>query len=64
MNGPPLVYALWERIDTSGVWTLQVIYAVGDEVMFQGERWRCIQGHQAQTDREPPMVPTLWQRVA
>jgi nitrate reductase cytochrome c-type subunit len=60
---PPLVYALWERINAGGAWTVQVIYKPGDKVTFQGHQYRCIQGHQAQPDWSPPAVPALKQRL-
>jgi hypothetical protein len=60
---PPLIYALWERINASSAWTVQVLYKPGDRVSFQGHQYRCIQGHQAQPDWSPPAVPALWQRL-
>jgi DNA-binding protein YbaB/chitodextrinase len=60
---PPVVYALWERINAGSAWAVQVIYKTGDEVTFSGHRYRCIQGHQAQPDWEPPDVPALWQQL-
>ncbi len=61
---PPNTYALWERIETSGIWTPQVIYKTGDEVSFEGHRYRCLQGHQALPDWQPPNVPALWQLIS
>jgi DNA-binding protein YbaB len=60
---PPMVYALWERINAGTAWAVQVIYKTGDEVTFSGVRYQCIQGHQSQPDWEPPDVPALWQPV-
>jgi DNA-binding protein YbaB/chitodextrinase len=60
---PPVVFALWERINAGEAWTVQVIYNSGDVVTFEGHRYKAIQGHQAQPDWEPPDVPALWQRL-
>ena len=60
---PPITYALWARIATSGQWTPQVIYDAGDEVTYQGHRYRSIQAHQAVAGGEPTNAPALWQRL-
>ena len=58
------MFALWERINAGSVWATQVIYRTGDEVTFEGNRYRCLQGHQSQIDWKPPVVPALWQRLS
>jgi hypothetical protein len=58
---PPNVYALWERINTGGLWAPQVIYQVGDEASYLGVTYAAIQGHQSQTGWEPPNQPALWE---
>lgn len=44
-------------------WQLGATYAAGDIVTYDGERYRCIQGHTAYPGWEPPNVPALWERV-
>ncbi|KAG9023649.1 hypothetical protein FRB95_012657 [Tulasnella sp. JGI-2019a] len=41
-------------------WTSGVYYKPGDIVSFQGRNYKNIQGHTAQTDWAPPLVPALW----
>ena len=60
---PPRVYALWVRIAAGETWAPQVMYGVGDEVVYQSVRYRAIQAHQSQPGWEPPNVPALWTRV-
>ena len=47
----------------SGTWAAGTVYQAGDVVTYNGVSYRCIQGHQAQTGWEPPIVPALWQRL-
>ncbi|MER8188458.1 M28 family peptidase [Kitasatospora sp. NPDC094015] len=46
-----------------GTWAAGTVYKAGDLVTYAGIGYRCIQGHQAQTGWEPPIVPALWQRL-
>ncbi|WP_395297429.1 M28 family peptidase [Kitasatospora hibisci] len=46
-----------------GTWTPGTTYRAGDVVTFNGVSYRCIQGHTAQPDWEPPIVPALWQQI-
>ncbi|MER5863451.1 M28 family peptidase [Kitasatospora sp. NPDC002040] len=47
----------------TGTWAAGTVYKAGDVVTYNGVSYRCIQGHQAQTGWEPPIVPALWQRL-
>ncbi|MFE9258636.1 alpha-lytic protease prodomain-containing protein [Streptomyces sp. NPDC006879] len=49
--------------DPSGTWKAGTVYQAGNTVTYGGATYRCIQGHQAQTGWEPPIVPALWQRL-
>ena len=52
------------RLDeVMGTWRVGVAYTVGDEVRFQGLDYRCRQSHVSQSDREPPGVFALWERI-
>ncbi|MCX5208056.1 M28 family peptidase [Kitasatospora sp. NBC_00240] len=46
-----------------GTWAAGTVYQAGDIVTYGGISYRCLQGHQAQTGWEPPIVPALWQRI-
>ncbi|MFJ1703834.1 M28 family peptidase [Kitasatospora sp. NPDC088346] len=47
----------------TGTWAADTVYRAGDVVTYNGVSYRCLQGHQAQTGWEPPVVPALWQRL-
>ncbi|MEV7181176.1 M28 family peptidase [Kitasatospora sp. NPDC093679] len=47
----------------TGTWAAGTVYRAGDTVTYAGLSYVCLQGHQAQTGWEPPIVPALWQRV-
>ncbi|MFF3217189.1 carbohydrate-binding protein [Streptomyces sp. NPDC002886] len=49
--------------EPGGTWKAGSVYAAGATVTYGGASYRCIQGHQAQTGWEPPVVPALWQRL-
>ncbi|MEU8778737.1 carbohydrate-binding protein [Streptomyces sp. NPDC048606] len=49
--------------EPGGTWKAGTVYAAGATVTHGGATYRCLQGHQAQTGWEPPVVPALWQRV-
>jgi streptogrisin C len=49
--------------EPGGTWKAGGVYKAGDTVTYGGAGYRCIQGHQAQTGWEPPVVPALWQRL-
>jgi FtsP/CotA-like multicopper oxidase with cupredoxin domain len=55
---------LWERINNqNGDWAIQIIYAVGDRVFFQGNVYRALQRHQARAGLEPNAAPAFWALV-
>jgi hypothetical protein len=45
----------------SNEWAAGVAYSIGDEVVYLGTTYRCIQAHTAIVSWEPPNVPALWQ---
>jgi FtsP/CotA-like multicopper oxidase with cupredoxin domain len=60
---PPTRPDLWERINNgNGDWAVQIIYAVGDRVFFNGHVYRALQAHQATTANGPPN-PAFWELV-
>lgn len=67
---PPNVLALWQRYrgsDTPGEvpeWAIATPYAVGDEVTYQGQTYRCLQAHTSQPGWTPPAVPSLWTLIS
>lgn len=67
---PPNVLALWQRYrgsDTPGEvpeWATATPYAVGDEVTYQGQTYRCLQAHTSQPGWTPPAVPSLWTLIS
>ncbi|MFG2679901.1 alpha-lytic protease prodomain-containing protein [Streptomyces sp. NPDC048392] len=44
-------------------WAAGRVYEVGTTVSYDGARYRCLQGHQAQGAGAPASTPALWQRV-
>ncbi|MEU4052081.1 alpha-lytic protease prodomain-containing protein [Streptomyces olivaceus] len=44
-------------------WAAGRVYQVGVTVSYDGARYRCLQGHQAQGAGSPASTPALWQRV-
>jgi FtsP/CotA-like multicopper oxidase with cupredoxin domain len=54
---------LWDRINNmNGDWAVQIRYAVGDRVFFNGHVYRAVQAHQATTANSPPNA-AFWQLV-
>ncbi|MFI0445903.1 lytic polysaccharide monooxygenase [Actinomadura sp. 6N118] len=45
----------------SGTWTASAAYKAGDQVIYQGTTYRCLQPHTALSGWEPPNTPALWQ---
>ncbi|HZD93517.1 MAG TPA: carbohydrate-binding protein, partial [Candidatus Sulfotelmatobacter sp.] len=45
-------------------WQPNTAFATGALVTFNGQQFKCIQGHTSQVGWEPPNVPALWQPVA
>ncbi|HEV3037007.1 MAG TPA: carbohydrate-binding protein [Candidatus Angelobacter sp.] len=44
-------------------WQPNTTYATGALVTFNGQEFKCLQGHTSQVGWEPPNVPALWQPV-
>ena len=58
---PPTRFDRYERVNNNdGTWQPQIIYAVGDRVLYLGQLYMADQVHQAQTGQPPPSQPTLW----
>ena len=54
---------LWDRVNNQdGDWAVQIRYAVGDRVFFNGHVYRALQAHQATTSNSPPN-PAFWELV-
>jgi chitinase len=47
----------------AGAWAPNVPYKVGDQVMYNGSLYECIQAHTSLTGWEPPNVPALWKFI-
>lgn len=63
---PDKVPALWKEVvivPATGEWALGVAYKVGDEVMYLGKKYRCLQAHTSQAGWTPSAVPALWKLV-
>jgi FtsP/CotA-like multicopper oxidase with cupredoxin domain len=58
---PTARFDLWERANNNdGSWQTQIIYAVQDRVLHQGQLFEALHVHQAQPDQVPPDHPELW----
>ncbi|RBQ14135.1 cellulose-binding protein [Spongiactinospora rosea] len=44
-------------------WVSGTSYNAGDQAIYNGATYRCLQAHTALSGWEPPNVPSLWQRV-
>jgi FtsP/CotA-like multicopper oxidase with cupredoxin domain len=54
---------LWDRINNqNGDWAVQIRYAVGDRVFFNGRVFRALQAHQAAAANAPPNT-AFWELV-
>jgi len=61
---PPTRFDLYERVNNNdGSWQPQIIYAVGDRVLHNGQLFRALSVFQAQTGQTPPANPALWQAL-
>jgi hypothetical protein len=61
MQPPPTRFDRYERVNNNdGTWQPQIIYAVGDRVLYQGQLYMADTVHQAQTGQTPDISPTLW----
>jgi hypothetical protein len=52
--------ALSSCAPATATWSAGQHYAVGDEVLFAGQSYQCLQAHTAQVGWEPPNTPALW----
>lgn len=53
----------WEDAeDVIDKWAIGTAYYVGDLVVYEEQRYECIQSHTSQEGWEPPNVPALWQK--
>jgi len=54
----------WERVNNNdGAWVPQIIYAVGDRVLYNGQLFRSRAVFQAQNGQTPPANPALWESL-
>ena len=58
---PPLTLGTLWAIPSDGSWAIGVAYSVNDEVSYEGDDYKCLQGHTSQAGWEPPNVPALWE---
>lgn len=45
-------------------WQPYTTYSTGDQVVYQGNTYQCIQGHTSLPGWEPPAVPALWTPIS
>jgi spore coat protein A, manganese oxidase len=58
---PPTRFDRYERVNNNnGSWQPQIIYAVGDRVLFNGQLFRALSVFQAQANQTPTANPALW----
>lgn len=58
---PPTRFDRYERVNNNdGSWQPQIMYAVGDRVLYSGLLYMADAVHQAQTGQTPDITPTLW----
>jgi hypothetical protein len=58
---PPQAFNLWERVNNNdGTWQPQIIYAVGDRVLFNGALFRARTVHQAPQSPTPASDSARW----
>jgi FtsP/CotA-like multicopper oxidase with cupredoxin domain len=59
---PDTQFDRWERVNNNdGSWQPQIIFAVGDRVLHQGQLFRAKQVHQSLAGQTPPGNPALWE---
>ncbi len=59
---PTARFDLWERVNNNdGTWQPQIIYAVEDRVLHNGQLFAALHVHQAEPGQVPPDHPELWQ---
>ena len=58
---PPTRFDRYERVNNNdGTWQPQIIYAVGDRVLFNGQLFRALSVFQALAGQTPAANPALW----
>jgi len=64
-NQPPNTrFDLWERANNNdGTWQPQIIYAVGDRVLHNGQLYVAQTLHQAQPGQTPNLNPLVWENL-
>ena len=45
-------------------WAAGIDVVAGERRYYNGEVWRCVQGHRTQADWTPDLVPALWTKVS
>ena len=54
----------YERVNNNnGNWAPQIIYGVGDRVLYNGQLFRALSVFQAQNGQTPPANPALWEAL-
>jgi FtsP/CotA-like multicopper oxidase with cupredoxin domain len=63
-QAPNTRFDRWERVNNNdGSWRSQIIYAVNDRVLHQGQLFRALRVHQARSGQTPPGNPALWEPI-
>jgi hypothetical protein len=58
---PPTRFDRYERVNNNdGAWQPQIIYAVGDRVLYAGQLYMADAVHQSQVGQTPDITPSLW----
>jgi FtsP/CotA-like multicopper oxidase with cupredoxin domain len=61
---PTARFDLWERVNNNdGSWQPQIIYAVQDRVLHNGQLFEALHVHQARSGQVPPDHPEVWRRL-
>jgi FtsP/CotA-like multicopper oxidase with cupredoxin domain len=64
LQPPTTRFDLWERVNNNdGTWQPQIIYAVQDRVLFQGQLFQARHVHQALPGAVPPNHPEVWEPI-
>jgi hypothetical protein len=58
-----LHHRLEEEVRQDATWKQGVTYQPGDRVVYNGNNWKCIKGHRAQSDWPPPLTASLWVKL-
>lgn len=61
---PPARFDLWERVNNNdGSWQPQIIYAIEDRVLHEGQLFSALHVHQAEPGQFPPDHPDVWEAL-